>query len=88
MSAEDLGVPAENYIREHGRVSWEVNALSPATVNRLFEAKLKALIDLPKMNAVIAKEKKGTAALRRATRQIVADERRGGRGGDEEEDGE
>lgn len=47
---------AKKYIDQFGRVSWEVNALSPGTLNKLIETRLKSLIDMKAMKEIIEKE--------------------------------
>ncbi len=47
---------AENYIAEHGYVSWEVDALSPETLNELIKSEIEGLLDMDKFNEVIEQE--------------------------------
>lgn len=47
---------APKYAAQHGDRSWEVDALPPAVLNSLIRSTLEALVDRPKMDAVIAAE--------------------------------
>lgn len=65
---------AAAYIARHGRTSWEVNALSPGTINKMIEARLKRLVNKPIMDAIIEREEKHKRELRRLTAEVEDDE--------------
>jgi len=47
---------AENYIRQFGRESWEVDALRPDILVNILEATIQSYLDIDLMNRVIEKE--------------------------------
>jgi hypothetical protein len=51
------------YIAEHGRDSWEVEALEPRTLQRMARAAVAGLVDGDKMSAVVAEEKRQRKAV-------------------------
>lgn len=48
---------AKNYIRQHGRKSWEVDALDPNELQRLIRRGLSSVIDVHALNKVKEREK-------------------------------
>lgn len=57
---------AREYIREHGRQSWEVDALRPSVLRALIQKAFRALIDMPKFEAWTKKTNEQRAdAIRR-----------------------
>lgn len=64
---KDSRAPA--YIEQFGRVSWEVNALSPGTLNEMLDREIARLVDADKMNAVIAREEAHKKKLRAFARR-------------------
>lgn len=54
---------ADNYIREFGRVCWEVDALTPQTLNSLVEKHLLNYIDMDLYNQVLKDEEKDKLLL-------------------------
>lgn len=61
---------AKAYIAKYGDKSWELDALPPRELNRLVEAAILEVLDVAKVNAIIAKEKKDKAALRKAVGKL------------------
>lgn len=55
---------AKWYIQEHGKVSWELDALKPTVLIKLAEDSILEYIDLEAYNKVIAEEKNDIEALR------------------------
>ena len=55
---------ATNYIREHGRQSWEVDALPPEVLHGLVKANILKRIDLDLYNALVKKEKEDCIFLK------------------------
>jgi len=55
---------AKDYIAEHGRVSWEVDALNPKTLNLLVKSNIESLIDMTKFQEIVEREKKDKEILR------------------------
>ncbi|MFA5132981.1 MAG: hypothetical protein WC444_06670 [Candidatus Paceibacterota bacterium] len=53
------------YIREHGRVSWEVDALNPKTLHALVRSNVTALIDMDKFNKIVEQEEEDKKKLTR-----------------------
>jgi hypothetical protein len=47
---------ATDYIAQHGRISWEVDALDPKVMRQIAEREIKALLDVPLYNACIDQE--------------------------------
>jgi hypothetical protein len=58
----DSNTPA--YIAKYGDESWEVDALDPKYLKQALEAAILKYIDIPKMNAIIEREKKDKTVLR------------------------
>jgi len=48
---------AADYVVEHGRTSWEVDALPPETLNKLVSDKIESLIDMDLFQDMLDKEK-------------------------------
>jgi hypothetical protein len=61
---------ALDYVRKHGRVSWEVDALPPQVLSTIVRQAFAMVLDRKKYEAVIAREEKGKEALRVAARKI------------------
>ena len=61
---------AKKYIAEHGKQSWEVDALPPEVLNQLMEQKMAGYVNGPKMEAVKKKEEELKAALKKVTAKI------------------
>lgn len=55
---------AAKYVRKHGLESWEVDALPPNVLDALIRKRLESLLDMPKMRAVNAEEKRQLAELK------------------------
>lgn len=55
---------AGKYIREHGRVSWELDSLSPEVLRGIAEEGIREYIDISKYNTVIKQEKEEIQVLR------------------------
>jgi len=61
---------AKKYIAEHGKQSWEVDALPPEVLNQLMEREMAGYVNGPKMEAVKKKEEELKAALKKVTAKI------------------
>lgn len=61
---------AEEYVRIHGRQSWEVDSLDPPVLVRLITQAITAVIDRPVLDAVREKEEADRTTLRRALDEI------------------
>jgi len=61
---------AKKYIAEHGKQSWEVDALPPEVLNQLLEQEMAGYVNGPKMEAVKKKEEELKAALKKVTAKI------------------
>ena len=61
---------AAAYIAEHGRSSWEVDALPPAELTRIIRREFGRYVDRPKYDAVIKREDAAKAKLLRAAKDI------------------
>lgn len=61
---------AEGYIERHGMQCWEVDALDPATLQRLIRFELNGIIDRDDMDAVIATEDSDKDRLLLAVRDL------------------
>lgn len=48
---------AENYVKEHGHVSWEADALPPEALQEVIRGKLAKLVDRKMMDKIIKQEK-------------------------------
>lgn len=55
---------AEKYIAEHGRTSWELDALPPSVLHELVRGGLESLLDMDKYNACVAEERDDIRAIR------------------------
>ena len=55
---------AGDYIAQHGRVSWELDALRPDTLHELLEKNLEGLIDMGAYEEIIAQEEAEKQRLR------------------------
>lgn len=56
---------AEDYIRRHGRTSWELDALEPSVVNSLIEDAIEPLVDMTAWRDAQAREREGRDILHR-----------------------
>jgi hypothetical protein len=56
-----------SYVRQYGDLSWELDALSPAYIDRLVNRNLERYIDLDTMNARRAEEEQGRQNLERVS---------------------
>ncbi len=61
---------AKKYIAEHGKQSWEVDALPPEVLNQLMEREMAGYVNGPKMEAVKKKEEELKTALKKVTAKI------------------
>lgn len=61
---------AKWYIKEHGKVSWELDALKPDVLIKLAENAILEYLDLDKYNAFIQREKKEIAALKKFGKEM------------------
>lgn len=61
---------AAAYIAEHGRRSWEVDALPPAELTRIVRREIRRYLDQSKYDAVIKREDAGKAALEKAAKNV------------------
>lgn len=59
------------YIAKHGRSSWEVDALDPATTAMLISRAFESVMDMERYQAVVELEKAEKAELRKAAEQIT-----------------
>ena len=55
---------AKWYIEEHGKISWEVDAMKPQVMRKIVEDEIQNHIDIDKYNVWIDKEKKEKQALK------------------------
>lgn len=63
---------AEAYIAEHGRESWEVDALPPTVLGEVVTAALKPIIDQDLLEVILAQEKEDKERLRKAVEGLEA----------------
>lgn len=56
---------AEDYIRRHGRTSWELDALEPSVVNSLIEDAIEPLVDMSAWRDAQTREREGRDILHR-----------------------
>ena len=56
---------AEDYIRRHGRTSWELDALEPSVVNSLIEDAIEPLVDMTAWRDAQDREREGRDILHR-----------------------
>jgi len=61
---------AKKYIAEHGKQSWEVDALPPEVLNQLMEREMAGYVNGPKMEAIKKKEEELKTALKKVTAKI------------------
>lgn len=61
---------AAAFIAEHGKHSWELDALPPKVLNQIVEKYIIALVDGSKMQEIIAQENRDKAILRAAASPI------------------
>lgn len=55
---------AEQYIREHGEHSWEVDALKPEVLNRILDESIRKIIDTNLLEEMDKLEREGTLKLK------------------------
>lgn len=61
---------AAAYRKRHGDSSWEVDSLDPATFRRLIDSEMRRLIDMERMDRVIAQEKVDKRSLEDAAQWL------------------
>lgn len=61
---------AAAYIEKFGDKSWEVDALPPRELNRLVDDEIRALVDVPKYEAMVAEENRQRELLKKAVSKI------------------
>ena len=61
---------AGGYIREYGRESWELDALDPATLEKLITEKIAGYLNTRRWGQMLAKEKRGIAILKRTAKTM------------------
>ena len=61
---------AKWYIVEHGKTSWEVDALNPKTLNQLVKNNVEKLINMDLFNQIVNKEEKDKETLSNLTQDI------------------
>jgi hypothetical protein len=66
---------AAAYIAKHGRTSWEVDALNPATLARIVRSSFRSVVDVEKMDAIKEQEEVDKGELREAVKDLL--EKRG-----------
>lgn len=64
---------ASAYVAEHGRQSWEVDALPPQVLQQIIRRAFDAIVDREAMDAIIEREDRHKDALRRAAKRIAKD---------------
>lgn len=64
---------ANAYVAEHGRQSWEVDALPPQVLQQIIRDAFDAIVDREAMDVIIEREKRHKDALRRAAKRIAKD---------------
>ncbi len=57
----------ENYEREYGTESWELDALDPSKIEKMIEKEVRALMDAKKFNAAVAEQEHGRDLLKQAS---------------------
>lgn len=62
---------ARVYIEKYGDQSWEVDALDPATLQKIIRSAFKGVIDEVRMYAIRAQEERDKDSLRKAARRIL-----------------
>jgi hypothetical protein len=61
---------AQKYVEEHGDESWEVDALPPAVLRDIIEAKLDELVDQELVDKIKAQEEKDKKLLTKAVESL------------------
>lgn len=61
---------AADYVAKHGNESWEVDALGPDVLDRIIRDAFEGLVDRGLMRAIVRKEERDKAQLRRAVRSV------------------
>lgn len=61
---------AKKYIEEHGKHSWEIDALPPDVLNTILQAKMVAYVDKAKLKVTLAREELLKESLRKASLKI------------------
>ena len=67
---------AEKYVEKHGYSSWEVDALPPKALTEIIQDEIRGLVDLDRMNAIIAQETKDKRAIREMAAAYAAKQKR------------
>jgi len=62
---------SKEFMEKHGGSSWEVDALPPNVLHSLIDKMMKQLLDVPKMDAIMEKEKIDKERLKDAAQKIV-----------------
>lgn len=62
---------SKEFIKKYGASSWEVDALPPNVLHSLIDKLMKQLLDIPKMNAIMEREKVDKERLKDAAQKIV-----------------
>lgn len=62
---------AQNYVREHGNQSWEVDALRPEVMIRVVEDSIRRFVDVEKMEIIEAKEQEDIIALKQFGKKLA-----------------
>lgn len=65
---------ATKYVDEHGRNSWEVDALNPATLAQIIRSAFEGVVDMDMMNAIKQREERHKTRLRVAVKDIESQE--------------
>lgn len=65
---------ADSYVAEHGRQSWELDALSPAVLDELIRLEVTEILDANRYARLEAVERAGKARLRKAADDLALDE--------------
>lgn len=63
---------AAAYIEKFGHESWELDALEPKELRRIFEVEIRSLINKSTMEKVLAREKKERALIEKALSKVAA----------------
>ena len=61
---------AQKYIEEHGKISWEVDAMKPQIMKAIVEAEIQHYIDMDKYNAVIEMEDQQKEKLKELGKKV------------------
>jgi len=62
---------ARKYIVEHGRSSWEVDALKPKVLHKIVDDAVMDYLDLERFNKMVQKEEKDKKKLKRMVKKII-----------------